>query len=82
LSNCKRLQSCSIQCPQLQHVNLTSSRTVALRFCKEVRWVWMQNWMRGSKLLMDNDNDDDDGSMVHDNEKTTTSSTAKWQGRQ
>jgi hypothetical protein len=68
LSNCKRLQSCSIQCPHLRHVNLTLSRTVALRFCKEVRFAWMQNWRRGSRLKLAHLHDDvkDNDSLVSD----------------
>lgn len=44
LENCRRLDHCIIRCPALQRVNLIGSRMVALRFCKEVRSVMMQNW--------------------------------------
>ncbi|KAL7570182.1 hypothetical protein ACA910_020018 [Epithemia clementina (nom. ined.)] len=46
LANCKRLDRCSIHAPNLQHVNVHGSRTVALRFCKEVRSVQIRNWTR------------------------------------
>ena len=46
LAQCKRLDQCSIHAPNLQRVNVRGSRTVALRFCKEVRSVQIQNWTR------------------------------------
>lgn len=46
LSGCRRLDHCNIHCPSLEKVNVRGSRTVALRFCKEVREVVMSNWTR------------------------------------
>ena len=46
LAHCRRLNRCSIHAPSLQRVNLHGCRTVALRFCKEVRSVQIRNWTR------------------------------------
>ena len=50
LQDCKRLNDCQIHCPTLQRVNLQGSRTVALRFCKNVRQVLVQSWSRACAL--------------------------------
>lgn len=45
LANCRRLNEVSVHCPALQTVNVSGSRTVALRFCKSVRRVILNDWM-------------------------------------
>lgn len=46
LANCRELNHCCIRCPRLEMVNVKNSRTVALRFCREVREVVMKDWTR------------------------------------
>jgi hypothetical protein len=51
MKNCKLLADCLIRAPSLQSVNVHGSRTVALRFCKQIRSVLMENhWMARTPL--------------------------------
>ena len=46
MENCRHLDDCLIRSPNLQSVNVRGSRTVALRFCKQVRNVLLEkHWM-------------------------------------
>lgn len=51
MENCKLLADCLIRAPSLQSVNVRGSRTVALRFCKQIRSVLMEkHWMARTPL--------------------------------
>ena len=44
LQGCRRLNHCQIECPALKDVKVLGSRTVALRFCRNVRQVLFKKW--------------------------------------